>query len=204
VETFADIELAFARSRRRVERRRELPPRRNVLSRRSVRAAALALALLAVSAQSTRLESSQATPSTPAPARDARAARVCPVPPRFARAFTVASATTGLSASLLVATAYEESRMNPLARSGAGATGLLQLMPATARELRVSGGGPAANVLAGAQYLRQLLDRFGSLELALAAYNAGPTAVERAGGAPTIATLRYVKNIEARAAQLTC
>jgi soluble lytic murein transglycosylase-like protein len=175
-----------------------------VLSRRSVRAAALALALLAVSAQSTRLESSQATPSTPAPARDARAARVCPVPPRFARAFTVASATTGLSASLLVATAYEESRMNPLARSGAGATGLLQLMPATARELRVSGGGPGANVLAGAQYLRQLLDRFGSLELALAAYNAGPTAVERAGGAPTIATLRYVKNIEARAAQLTC
>ena len=55
--------------------------------------------------------------------------------------------------SLLVATAYEESRMNPKAHSGAGATGLLQLMPATARELRVDGDDPAANVLAGARYL---------------------------------------------------
>jgi soluble lytic murein transglycosylase-like protein len=48
------------------------------------------------------------------------------------------------------------------------------------------------------RYLRLLLDRFGSVELALSAYNAGPAAVKRAGGAPTIATLRYVKNIEAR------
>jgi soluble lytic murein transglycosylase-like protein len=126
------------------------------------------------------------------------------VPQQFRTAFAAASATTGLSESLLVATAYEESRMNPLARSSAGATGLLQLMPATAHALRLSGDEPAANVLAGARYLRGLLDRFGSLELALAAYNAGPTAVERAGGAPTIATLRYVKNIEARAARLGC
>jgi soluble lytic murein transglycosylase-like protein len=204
VETFAEIDLAFARSRRRAERRRQLPSRRSVLSLRSVRVALLALALLAVSAQSTRLESSRATTSARAPARVARAAGACPVPPRFGRAFAAASAKTGLSASLLVATAYEESRMNPLARSSAGATGLLQLMPATAHALRLSGDEPAANVLAGARYLRGLLDRFGSLELALAAYNAGPTAVERAGGAPTIATLRYVKNIEARAARLGC
>jgi len=47
-----------------------------------------------------------------------------------------------------------------------------------------------------------MLDRFGSVELALAAYNAGPTAVDRAGAAPTEGTLRYVKNIEARAAAL--
>jgi soluble lytic murein transglycosylase-like protein len=47
-----------------------------------------------------------------------------------------------------------------------------------------------------------MLDRFGSVDHALAAYNAGPTAVERAGGAPTIATLRYVKDVEARAALL--
>jgi soluble lytic murein transglycosylase-like protein len=71
-------------------------------------------------------------------------------------------------------------------------------MPSTARALRLDGDDPAANVLAGARYLRLLLDRFGSVELALSAYNAGPAAVERAGGAPTIATLRYVKNIEAR------
>jgi soluble lytic murein transglycosylase-like protein len=71
-------------------------------------------------------------------------------------------------------------------------------MPATARELRLAGDDPAANVLAGARYLRQMIDRFGSLDLALSAYNAGPSAVEHAGGAPTTATLRYVKNIEAR------
>jgi soluble lytic murein transglycosylase-like protein len=122
----------------------------------------------------------------------------CPVPRPFRSAFASASATTGVPLSVLVATAYEESRMNPDAHSGAGATGLLQLMPATARELRLDGDDPAANVLAGARYLRQMIDRFGSLDLALAAYNAGPNAVERAGGAPTTATLRYVKNIEGR------
>jgi len=109
-----------------------------------------------------------------------------------------ASALTGVPRSLLVATAYEESRMDPGALSPAGARGLLQVMPSTARALRLDGDDPAANVLAGARYLRLLLDRFGSVELALSAYNAGPAAVERTGGAPTIATLRYVKNIEAR------
>jgi soluble lytic murein transglycosylase-like protein len=101
-----------------------------------------------------------------------------------------------------VATAYEESRMNPWARSAAGAVGLLQVMPETARALSVDGEDPAANIVAGARYLRQLLSRFGSVELALSAYNAGPTAVERAGGAPTLATLRYVKNVEVRESQL--
>jgi soluble lytic murein transglycosylase-like protein len=69
-------------------------------------------------------------------------------------------------------------------------------MPATARAIRLRGADPRANVAAGARYLRALRDRFGSVELALAAYNAGPTAVERAGGAPTTETLRYVKNVE--------
>jgi len=72
----------------------------------------------------------------------------------------------------------------------------------TARALRLDGDDPVANVLAGARYLRQMLDRFGSVELALSAYNAGPTAVERAGGAPALATLRYVKNVEGRESQL--
>ena len=92
--------------------------------------------------------------------------------------------------------------MNPGARSAAGARGLLQVMPMTARALRLDGDDPVANVLAGARYLRQMLDRFGSVELALSAYNAGPTAVARAGGAPTLATLRYVKNVEVRESQL--
>lgn len=153
--------------------------------------------LLALLAESTRLEASTATAPTPR-ARSSRAAATCPVPKALRAAFARASALTGVPRSLLVATAYEESQMDPGARSPAGAQGLLQLMPSTARTLRLDGDDPAANVLAGARYLRLLLDRFGSVELALSAYNAGPAAVERAGGAPTIATLRYVKNIEAR------
>jgi soluble lytic murein transglycosylase-like protein len=54
---------------------------------------------------------------------------------------------------------------------------------------------PATNVLAGARYLRQLLDRFGNSDFALAAYNAGPTAVDQADGAPSIAVERYVANV---------
>ena len=92
--------------------------------------------------------------------------------------------------------------MDPGAVSDAGARGLLQLMPETARELGVSGDDPSANVLAGARYLRQLLDRYGDVELALAAYNVGPAAIDRAGHAPVI-SLRYAKNVEARAAVLT-
>ena len=122
---------------------------------------------------------------------------------RFAHAFRAASVETGVPLSLLSAVAWEESRMNPYAVSEAGAEGLLQVLPATAATVAVAENGPRANVLAGARYLLQMLDRFGDLELALAAYNAGPTAVDRAGGAPTLATLRYAKNIEARAAALS-
>jgi soluble lytic murein transglycosylase-like protein len=93
--------------------------------------------------------------------------------------------------------------MNPHALSGAGAQGLLQLMPGTARAVAVSATSPEANIRAGARYLRLMFDRFnGDLELALAAYNAGPTAVEKAGAAPSIGTLRYAKNVEARAEAL--
>ena len=157
--------------------------------------------LVTVVAESTRLESSNAT----SPTRTAAAPTLdpaCPVPARFSAAFASAATKIGVPLSLLVATAYEESRMDPAARSHAGARGLLQVMPETARALRLGGDDPAANVLAGARYLRQLLDRFGSVDLALAAYNAGPTAVERSGAAPTLGTLRYVKNIETRTGQL--
>ena len=198
----SEMDLQFARSRRRATTRRKLPPKRRPAAWRSVRAVVLALVLLTVVAESTRLESSNAKPPAPRAASAPTVSAACPVPRPFRTAFATASATTGVPLSLLVATAYEESRMNPNAHSGAGATGLLQLMPATARELRLDGEDPATNVLAGARYLRQMIDRFGSLDLALAAYNAGPSAVERAGGAPTTATLRYVKNIEARAGLL--
>ena len=170
---------------------------------RSVYASVLALALLAVAAESTRIEGSSAKPR-PSAARLAKPALSpsCRVPVTYRAAFAAAAARTGVPASLLVATAYEESRMNPNARSAAGALGLLQLMPDTAHDLGIAGDGPAANILAGARYLREQLTRFGDLDLALAAYNAGPTAIDRAGHAP-LGSLRYAKNVEARAALLS-
>jgi soluble lytic murein transglycosylase-like protein len=197
----SEMDLRFARSRRRARARRKEPPKRRPVAWRSVRAGLLALLLLTVVAESTRLQSSSAT----APARRAPAPALdpaCPVPAAFRSAFAEAAAKTGVPLSLLVATAYEESSMDPSARSRTGAQGLLQLMPGTARELRLDRDDPVTNVLAGARYLRQMLDRFGSVDLALAAYNAGPTAVARAGAAPTVDTLRYVKNVEARAGEL--
>lgn len=205
-QDLVELDLRFARSLRRARARRRLPRRRNPLAWRSVRAAALAVVLLAFVAESTLVESSKA--KAPEPEHAGVTASVpgaaCPVPAAFRGAFAAASARTGLGESLLVATAYEESRMNPRATSGVGARGLLQLMPGTAHALRLVGADPATNVLGGARYLKEMIERFDSLELGLAAYNAGPTAVERAGGAPTLETLRYVKNVELRASRLGC
>ncbi len=90
-----------------------------------------------------------------------------------------------LPPELLKALAVAESRMNPKAQSHAGARGLMQLMPATARSLGVADSDdPVQAVPAGARYLARQITRFGSYELGLAAYNAGPGAVEKAGGIP--------------------
>ena len=96
---------------------------------------------------------------------------------------------------MLWAVAKVESNLRADAESSAGARGLLQVMPATATALDLNVDEPSSNVLAGARYLRQMLDRFHSSDLALAAYNAGPTAVTIAGGAPSIAVQRYVSNV---------
>jgi len=129
-------------------------------------------------------------------AHHAQVAARCPVPAKLRPAFEAAARDAGLPASLLYAVAKIESNMKPDARSSAGARGLLQLMPGTGAMLALDINTPASNVLAGARYLRQMLDEFGSNDLALAAYNAGPTAVARAGGAPTGDVLSYVANVD--------
>jgi soluble lytic murein transglycosylase-like protein len=120
---------------------------------------------------------------------------LCPIPRQYRSAFQNASQDTNLPLALLVAVARVESNLDHTARSPAGAQGLLQVMAPTAAELKLDPSRPDTNVLAGARYLHQMLARFDSADLALAAYNAGPGAVERAGGAPGAETLTYVANV---------
>ena len=112
-----------------------------------------------------------------------------------------AAARYGISNQLVDAVAWQESRYNPRARSSAGAIGVMQLMPATARQLGVSNPHDVRqNVAGGAAYLRQQLERFGNnVPLALAAYNAGPGAVMKYGGIPPYReTQDYVRKIMRR------
>ncbi len=102
-----------------------------------------------------------------------------------------------LDPRLVQAVVQTESGYNVNARSSKGAMGLMQLMPETARELGVANAyDPDDNIRGGTTYLRRMLDHFGDLTLALAAYNAGPTAVTRYGGVPPYAETReYVRRI---------
>jgi soluble lytic murein transglycosylase-like protein len=114
------------------------------------------------------------------------------------------AAETGLSPSLIKAVALVESGFDPMALSPKGAQGLMQLMPATARQLGVRNAfDPGENLRAGATYLRSMLDEFdGDLNLALAAYNAGPAAVRRHGGIPAYRETReYVTKVREKMGQ---
>jgi soluble lytic murein transglycosylase-like protein len=96
-----------------------------------------------------------------------------------------------LSPRLLEAIAYVESRFNTKAVSPKGAVGMMQLMPATAEELGVDPHNPEENARGGADYLRKMVTMFGNnVELAVAAYNAGPSAVLKYGGVPPYAETR--------------
>ena len=121
---------------------------------------------------------------------------------RFRPAFVRAADDTGFQLSMLVAVAQVESRFKPDARSQADARGLLQVTPTAAAELKLNVNDPSSNVLAGARYLRLMMNRFQRTDLALAAYNAGPTLVERLGRAPSQETQTYVANVQQRWAAL--
>ena len=105
-----------------------------------------------------------------------------------------------ISPTLLEAVVWQESRWNTGAVSPVGARGLAQLMPGTARQMGIDPRDPSANLEGGARYLRLQLDAFeGDIEKALAAYNAGPARVQRAGGIPAIReTQLYVSSILSR------
>jgi Transglycosylase SLT domain/D-alanyl-D-alanine carboxypeptidase/Putative Flp pilus-assembly TadE/G-like len=119
------------------------------------------------------------------------------VPARFHDAIVRASQRWNVGAALLSAQIYAESNFNPFAHSPAGAQGIAQFMPGTAQALGLDNPfDPEEAIDAQAHLMRDLLRRFGSVPLALAAYNAGPGAVEKYGGIPPYAETRaYVAKI---------
>jgi soluble lytic murein transglycosylase-like protein len=121
----------------------------------------------------------------------------------YANLFGQAAARYGLSPQLLAAVGKVESGYDPNAVSPAGAVGLMQLMPSTAAGLGVNPSDPAQAIDGAARLLSRNLREFGSLPLALAAYNAGAGAVHKYGGVPPYAeTQGYVKKVQAAMAAL--
>jgi soluble lytic murein transglycosylase-like protein len=121
----------------------------------------------------------------------------------YAAEIDAAAAKYNVDPALLRGLIRQESNFNPNAGSPAGARGLTQLMPGTAAALGVNPSVPAQAIEGGAKYLRQQLDKFGNDPAkALAAYNAGPGAVQRYGGVPPFAeTQNYVRKVLAYAAE---
>ncbi|MFT6452349.1 MAG: soluble lytic murein transglycosylase-like protein [Halocynthiibacter sp.] len=115
--------------------------------------------------------------------------------PHIANARAAAS-RYGVPQDLFLRLIQQESGWKARARSHKGAIGLAQLMPGTAAKLKVNPHDPVQNLNGGARYLRMMYDKFGSWRLALAAYNAGPGAVEKYGGVPPYReTKNYVRKI---------
>jgi soluble lytic murein transglycosylase-like protein len=146
------------------------------------------------------LASASAVPTAAAPGATPASGSVAGVP--YADEINAAAQRNGIDPALLTGLIRAESNFNAGAVSPAGARGLTQLMPGTAASLGVDASIPAQAIEGGARYLKQQLDRFGSPDLALAAYNAGPGAVQRYGGVPPYAeTQAYVTRVREYAAQ---
>jgi soluble lytic murein transglycosylase-like protein len=129
---------------------------------------------------------------------DSRAPLNAPLPAYLTALMTDAAQAAGVDPRLLVAVARRESAFDSRAVSPVGACGIMQIMPATATYLGISDVFDARqNVFGGARYLRTLLDTFhGDLDLTLAAYNAGPGAVQRYNGVPPFPETRtYVTHV---------
>jgi soluble lytic murein transglycosylase-like protein len=125
-------------------------------------------------------------------------------PEEVVRLIRESSARHAVPASIVEAVAWQESRFNHASVSPKGARGVMQLLPTTASDLGVDPSDLRGNIDGGAAYLAQQLKRFGDVKLALAAYNAGPKAVERYGGVPPYAeTQSYVRAIMARLAAVS-
>jgi len=144
-----------------------------------------------------------AAPTTATTAAAATGASELPAGTPYAVEITAAAKANGVDPALLAGLVKQESGFKPDAGSPAGARGLTQLMPATAAGLGVSNVlDPVQNLNGGAKYLKQQLDAFGGdVAKALAAYNAGPGAVQRFGGIPPYAeTQNYVRIVQQNAA----
>jgi soluble lytic murein transglycosylase-like protein len=158
---------------------------------------------LATASAAATATSPPTTASTASPL--AAGASELPADTPYGAEITAAAKRHGIDPALLAGLVKQESGFDPAAASPAGARGLTQLMPGTAAGLGVSNPlDPAQALEGGAKYLREQLDRFdGDVARALAAYNAGPGAVQRYGGVPPYAeTQNYVRIVQANAAEL--
>jgi soluble lytic murein transglycosylase-like protein len=162
-----------------------------------------AATLASASTPATTAAASATTPTTALASTVATGPSALPAGTPYGAEITAAAQRNGLDPALLAGLVKQESGFNPNAGSPAGAQGLCQLMPGTARGLGVTDlHDPVQSIEGGAKYLAQQLKTFnGDVARALAAYNAGPGAVQRYGGVPPYAeTQNYVRAVQANAA----
>ena len=136
------------------------------------------------------------------PAPKSTATPTASIRARYGDIIEQAAEETKLDSTVIASVIAVESSGNPKAQSEAGAKGLMQLMDSTASDYGVTDAfDPKQNILAGSRFLKRMLDRYGELETALAAYNAGPGNVDKYGGIPPFSeTRKYVEKVTAHIA----